>query len=240
MTAINEVDKKYGRLTVIKRAENKDKKAMWHCICDCGKSKIVSGTHLRTRHVQSCGCYHAEVVAQIGKANKNKTHKRGKPRLYENYDGVLGKVVGTLDRSEQNGAVMYLVKCSKCGELHKRNAKHLKQSQEAQECKFYKPPNWSGFTREDAIMRRQYGISLDEFSELLQHQGGGCAICGKPIKSARRRMNVDHCHETGEVRGILCTGCNTGLGHLGDNIEGIQKALAYLANPPFAQYSLAR
>ena len=84
MTAINETNKKYGRLTVIKRAENKDKKAMWHCICDCGTPKIVSGTHLRTKHVQSCGCYHAEVVAQIGKSNKNKKHKRGKPRLYEN------------------------------------------------------------------------------------------------------------------------------------------------------------
>lgn len=240
MTAISEINKKYGRLTVIERAENKDKKAMWHCICDCGKPKIVSGTHLRTKHVQSCGCYHAEVVAQIGRANKNKTHKRGKPRLYENHDGVLGKVIGTLDRSEQNGAVMYLVKCVKCGELHKRNAKHLKQGQESKECKFYKPPNWSGFSREDAIMRRQYGISLEEFKGLLRHQGGGCAICGKPIEAIRRRMNVDHCHETGEVRGILCTGCNTGLGHLGDNIEGLQKALAYLANPPFAQYSLAR
>jgi hypothetical protein len=53
-------------------------------------------------------------------------------------------------------------------------------------------------------------------------------------------MNIDHCHETNEVRGILCSGCNTGLGHLGDNIDGLLRAVAYLKNPPFKQYSLAR
>ena len=240
MTAISEIGNKYGRLTVISRAENKDRKAMWNCLCDCGNAKVVSGTHLRTNHVQSCGCYHSEVIAQIGRLNKGKSDNRGKPRLYENYDGILGKVVGTLNRSEQNGAVMYLVKCAKCGEIHTRNAKHLKQSQEAQDCKFYKPPNWSGFEREDAIIRRQYGISMDEFRELLNLQGNGCAICSKPITALRRRMNIDHCHETNQVRGILCSSCNTGLGHLGDNIAGLQRALKYLQNPPFTKYALAR
>jgi len=240
MTAISEIGNKYARLTVVERAENKDGKAMWLCSCDCGKKKVVSGTHLRTGHVASCGCYHSEVVAMLGRSNKGKSDGRGKPRKYMDYDGLLGKVVGTTNRSEHNGAVQYLVKCAKCGDVHARNAKHLKQGQESQECKLYKPPNWSGLEREDNIIRKQYGISMKQFTELLAAQGGGCALCEKPMESIRRRMNIDHCHETNEVRGILCSGCNTGLGHLGDNIDGLLRAVAYLKNPPFKQYSLAR
>ena len=70
---------------------------------------------------------------------------------------------------------------------------------------------------------------MQQFDELLELQGGGCAICGKPINALRRRMNIDH--ETNAVRGILCSGCNTGLGQLGDNLAGLKKAIAYLENP---------
>ena len=232
MSAIDEIGNNYGRLTVLNRVENKDKKAIWNCICECGNKKLVSGTHLRTGHVVSCGCYHSEVVAMIGRNNKGKSDRRGKPKKYLNYNGILGKVIGVTNRSEQNGAVQYLVQCAKCGCTHTRNAKHLKQGQESQECSKYKPPNWSGLEREDNIIRKQYGITMDEFNKLLELQGGGCAICGKPVSSLRRRMNIDHCHETNKVRGILCSGCNTGLGHLGDNIEGLKRAMDYLLNPP--------
>lgn len=131
-------------------------------------------------------------------------------------------------------------RCKSCGELHEQTAREIQKGNAPMSCKNYRPPNWSGLDREDAIMRRQYGISMRQFTELLEVQGGGCAICEKPIDKLRRRMNVDHCHETNQVRGILCSGCNTGLGHLGDNIEGLQKAIGYLSNPPFQQYSLAR
>jgi len=240
MTAIKETGNKYNRLTVVSHAGTHDKKAMWNCVCDCGKTKVVSGTHLRTNHVQSCGCYRTEMVAKLGKSNKGKSDNRGQPRKYEKYDGVLGKVIGAVDRSEENGAVMYVVKCSKCNENHIRNAKHLKQGQEAQDCKYYKPPNWSGLEREDNIMRKKYGISTDDFETLLAFQGGGCAICSKPISKLRRRMNIDHNHTTNKVRGILCSGCNTGLGHLGDTIDGLKKALYYLENTPYDEFSLAR
>ena len=168
-----------------------------------------------------------------------KNSPRPSRQAYRNYNGILGKVVGIAETKEKNGALQYVVACADCGDTHLRNAKHLKQGMKAQECVMYKPPNWSGFERDDAIIRRQYGISMKEFNELLAHQNGGCAICKKPIDALRRRMNIDHCHETNVVRGILCSGCNTGLGHLGDNIAGLQRAIAYLQNPPF-KYSLAR
>ena len=53
-----------------------------------------------------------------------------------------------------------------------------------------------------------------------------CECCGKP--QAGRAMSLDHCHETGEFRGWLCHKCNSGIGALGDDIDGVSLALKYL------------
>lgn len=236
MSAISEIGNKYERLTVLDRSPNKDKKAMWKCVCDCGNEKIVSGTHLRTGHVRSCGCYHSEVVALIGKNNKGQSEGRGQPRKYENYEGALGKTVGVTDRSESNGAIQYLVECSKCGEIHKRNATDITKERLSKDCKFYKAANWSGLERDELNIRRQYGITLEDFDNLLKFQNNRCAICQENFGSARRSINIDHDHKTDKVRGLLCSGCNTGLGHLGDNLDGIRRALYYLENTPYDEF----
>jgi hypothetical protein len=154
-----------------------------------------------------------------------------KPRLnlvgYENNSGVV------IRPDEPN---KWVIKCSSCGQEHIQNSREIQKNNKPMSCDNFKPHNWSGLEKEDNIMRKQYGISTQQFAELLEFQGGGCAICAKPIENIRRRMNIDHDHETNKVRGILCTGCNTGIGHLGDNIEGLQRALYYLENTPFDEY----
>jgi hypothetical protein len=235
MSAISEIGNKYTRLTVINRAENKDKKAMWNCVCDCGNTKVVSGTHLRTKHVVSCGCYHSEVVAQMGKNNKGKIFSRGNARKYTNYVGVLGEVVGVTDRSEKNGGVQYLVKCAKCGEIHKRNSKHLKHGHEAKNCKAYKPPNKLFEDRRDGIIRRQYGITLADYEQMLHEQNYKCAICGNEDEVEGRRLAIDHCHNSGKVRGLLCGKCNRALGLFYDNQELLENAISYLKKNSLAR-----
>ena len=74
---------------------------------------------------------------------------------------------------------------------------------------------------------QQYGISLDTYNKILEHQGGGCAICGTPPNG--RSLAVDHCHETSKVRGLLCSDCNTSIGKLGDTAENVQRAVRYLS-----------
>lgn len=69
-----------------------------------------------------------------------------------------------------------------------------------------------------------YGLSPQEYAKILERQQYKCPICGDGLT----KPYVDHCHTTGKVRGLLCVTCNTGLGKLGDSIEGIQKALQYL------------
>ena len=62
-------------------------------------------------------------------------------------------------------------------------------------------------------LQKAYGISLDDYNELFIQQGGKCAICGKLQSEFDYPFHVDHDHKTGKVRGLLCSGCNTGLGH---------------------------
>jgi len=74
---------------------------------------------------------------------------------------------------------------------------------------------------------RQYGMTLDDYDKMLERQNGVCAICGKePPKD--RRLHVDHCHETGFVRGLLCFRCNFGLSYFGEDVEIMKKAFEYL------------
>ena len=80
------------------------------------------------------------------------------------------------------------------------------------------------YTRNSRI--RAYGIEPNEYYEMLEKQGQGCAICR--AKPKYRAMNIDHDHKTGKVRGLLCDGCNLSLGHI--EREGFaEKAKAYLA-----------
>ena len=72
-----------------------------------------------------------------------------------------------------------------------------------------------------------YGLSDEAYNEMRAEQNGLCALC-KKRDGGRRGLFVDHDHETGEVRGLLCHSCNTGLGMLGDNVAGLEKAIAYL------------
>ena len=72
-------------------------------------------------------------------------------------------------------------------------------------------------------LKRNYGLTLAAFDALLASQGGGCAICGRPDAD-----NVDHDHETGRVRGILCFPCNVAIGLVHEDEERLLAAAMYL------------
>lgn len=84
--------------------------------------------------------------------------------------------------------------------------------------------------------KRTYGITVDDYNRMFEEQKGVCAICGKEEKTRRRkksseneRLAVDHCHETGEIRGLLCFKCNTAMGSLGDTREHVMRVIHYLS-----------
>ena len=81
-------------------------------------------------------------------------------------------------------------------------------------------------------LKRQYGLTFEEFDAMLSSQDNACAICGtrEPSKNRgrTRRFHVDHCHKTGKVRGLLCKSCNIALGEIGDNIHTLKSMIQYL------------
>lgn len=74
---------------------------------------------------------------------------------------------------------------------------------------------------------RRYGITMEEFQQMVEAQNGLCAICAQPPKG-KHYLSVDHSHATGKVRGLLCDNCNKGIGNLQDSPEVLEKAAAYL------------
>jgi hypothetical protein len=82
----------------------------------------------------------------------------------------------------------------------------------------------------------RYGITRMEFKQMLENQKGVCAICKQPETAIDKRsglirqLAVDHCHNTGKVRGLLCTHCNHGLGKFKDDVNLLQTAINYLSN----------
>lgn len=78
-------------------------------------------------------------------------------------------------------------------------------------------------------LKQNHGLTLEEFDIMLAAQDGRCAICGRDNPTGRfSQWHIDHCHRTGQIRGILCDSCNRGLGMFKDNVEFLQTAIAYL------------
>lgn len=89
-------------------------------------------------------------------------------------------------------------------------------------------------------LKRNYGLTLFQFNQMLDEQQGKCCTCARTLdrerfKTAKGKGRssaepvVDHCHTSGKVRGILCLHCNTALGHVFDNLDILNKMIGYLA-----------
>lgn len=77
-------------------------------------------------------------------------------------------------------------------------------------------------------LKSKYNITPKDYDEMLEKQNHRCALCNKHVSELERRLAVDHCHDTGIIRGLLCMPCNTSLGQLGDTPKAISKILSYL------------
>lgn len=83
----------------------------------------------------------------------------------------------------------------------------------------------------DRRYAKKYGVTIEWYDEMMAHQAGVCAICGSPPSSNSRthpHLAIDHDHQTGATRGLLCFNCNGGLGQFKDDPELLEKALRYL------------
>ena len=81
-------------------------------------------------------------------------------------------------------------------------------------------------------LKKEYGLTQDQYDALRKSQNDSCAVCSKKfvteLGKGRTNFGVDHCHKTGEVRGLLCLPCNSSLGLMKENIETLLKMVQYL------------
>ncbi len=83
------------------------------------------------------------------------------------------------------------------------------------------------------MLRTKYNITVQDYTQIKEKQRDLCAICGQPEtfvgKSKKvQPLGVDHCHQTGKVRGLLCRDCNLSIGHMKDSVERLKAAIKYL------------
>ena len=125
------------------------------------------------------------------------------------------------DRRRKNGLM------SRCKECNKLQAKKYRASNPNYEKERYQ--KYKKETRERHL-KRKYGVDLIMYEKMLSDQNMACAICGAFEKDQFNEVfHVDHCHETGNVRGLLCRGCNHMLGVAQDNPEIFIRAINYLS-----------
>ncbi len=123
--------------------------------------------------------------------------------------------------------------CSaECKECHLVRYKHYNSKQEYKIAQRKRTIRWRKENPEKALrnhLKKNFNLTLERWYEMQDEQNYGCKICGGVNFNKRnKRLSVDHCHETGKIRGLLCDPCNKGLGHFRDSPEMLRKAADYL------------
>lgn len=80
----------------------------------------------------------------------------------------------------------------------------------------------------NTALKMAYGIDLSVYNKMFENQMGCCLICNQHQSDLNKSLRVDHNHETGEVRGLLCSNCNVGIGMFKDNPKFLESAIKYL------------
>ena len=84
------------------------------------------------------------------------------------------------------------------------------------------------------VIKSKYGISEENYNQMLAEQHGGCAICGRKQRGKKHiYLYVDHNHITGQVRGLLCCSCNSAVGQFRDDPALLRRAIEYLGMVQF-------
>jgi hypothetical protein len=120
----------------------------------------------------------------------------------------------------------YLHKCKPCSREY--NRRRYKEDPERHKRIQRRHHQNNPYAKRKTLLMYKYGITLEEYNRLKEQQGNLCAICGIDGSTIDREFDVDHSHKTGEVRGLLCSKCNKGLGLFNDDINLLEKSINYL------------
>lgn len=113
--------------------------------------------------------------------------------------------------------------CDECSKVRQARSKAEKRSAKRKS----DPTNHSKRDFESDLWKN-YRLTLNDYNVMYEKQKGCCDCCGRHESEFKRKLHVDHCHATGQVRALLCTRCNPGIGYFEDSVEKLEMAIAYL------------
>jgi len=211
--AINRVGEEVGDYVVVSRCLDKafigKKDSYWLAVCSkCGSTRTVAASQIKRKSFKSCKeCS----TITIDKEDKSFMSNNNRKTEYQ-----------TAKASKYPQGFFNNKPCRNCGDEFTPNApSHL-----------YCSDQCSSEAFQDKLLLGKYGISSKDYLRMVDEQGHVCKICGEDgkelTKSRVMKLEIDHCHETGKVRGLLCHKCNKALGLLKDNIETLSNAIKYL------------
>ena len=142
-------------------------------------------------------------------------------------------------RDRQKGLIPPVVlktDCSKCGAPDRSRNGWCRSCHNESIRKYQKthPEKRTPYNPEAARrcqLKKDFGLTVEEYNKMLEVQNGVCAICGN-TDPAGRQLAVDHDHDTGDNRGLLCGVCNPGIGYFRDDPELLEAAARYLRHGP--------
>lgn len=121
----------------------------------------------------------------------------------------------TKDSKRKDGLDIY---CKECKKEYRKNKPMLEYHRDYH--RKYINTEHGEKVRTNGKLKRLYGITIEEYDLMFEFQNGRCKICGTE-ENGNKRFSVDHDHETGKVRGLLCYRCNTNLGWFENNKNGV-------------------
>ena len=193
----------------------------------CGKTKPTTEFHKDRSKPDGLNAYCKLCTIAKQKTNLAKPPRRAAPegmkwcgrcKQHKTPDQFHNRT-GTFDGLDK--------RCKQCAyELHDEwRRKNLPKTREASRKWRSENPRLA----KDYKLRSNYGIPLGTYDKMLTEQGGRCAICGATDPGGAGDFHVDHCHDRGNVRGLLCHNCNIGIGHFKHDQSLLLKAISYLA-----------
>lgn len=125
----------------------------------------------------------------------------------------------------KNGTELRKAQCNDCFNIHYREKYRRLDVQERKQLYNKRRKSTTKEKRKQYRLKHRFGIGYEDFCFMMEKQCSLCAICGDTISI---NAHVDHCHNTGKVRGLLCMHCNTLIGHADENTNVLAKAIEYL------------
>ena len=181
-------------------------------------NQMTIGRDMRTLAWRRLGC---KMQKTLFDGISSKPHDRDKARRAER---ARKRYAANPEKFKERERLRYAVDKEKKRE---RFYKWRKANAEKQKARL---KAWIAANPERVRLRRikeKYGLRPDEFRALYDKQNGACAICAKPFTSSKN-THVDHDHESGKIRGLLCSNCNSALGLMRENTTILRKAAEYL------------